>query len=148
MTPEPKNIHVFHDANGAVKDSFDCTGEIRMDWASIQLAPCMNLKIGQPEYTPTIQFHSQDQGQCVMRLSKDGLWVDPDLTVDDAAKTVVVALDAHIKHVVAERDTALRQALEVLQDNRDDIARLESELYMRQHYDVAIAAIKGVLGAS
>jgi hypothetical protein len=39
----------------------------------------------------------------------------------------------------------LRQALEVLQDNRPDIERAERRAYMLGYYDPAIAAIKEVL---
>jgi hypothetical protein len=44
-----------------------------------------------------------------------------------------------------ERDVVLKQALEILQDNRDDVARVERPQYMRDYYDPAVAAIKGVL---
>jgi hypothetical protein len=106
-----------------------------IDWERIQPDPSMGLKIGQPEYTSTVQFHSQDQGKCVMRLSKDGTWVDPDLTTDEAAKAVIAALDLHIKHVVAERDAVLRQALEAF-----DAVAGKGKLC-----DAAVAAIKEIL---
>lgn len=62
-----------------------------------------------------IQFHS-DNNIKVLRLSKDGVWANPDIPADEAAKLVLVALDINIKALIdkavkAERD---RFALECI----------------------------------
>lgn len=36
----------------------------------------------------------------VMRITKEGMWVNPSLTVDEAASAVIAALDKHIKSLV------------------------------------------------
>jgi len=52
---------------------------------------------------------------------------------------------ADLRMEAIECDAVLKQALEILQDNRDDVARVERRQYMRDYYDPAIAAIKGIL---
>ncbi len=36
----------------------------------------------------------------VMRISKDGIWANPDVPTDDAAKALLEALDVHIRMMV------------------------------------------------
>ena len=48
----------------------------------------------------TIQFHSGTPATEVLRLSKDGIWANPDIPADDAAKLVLEAIDANIKILV------------------------------------------------
>ena len=91
------------------------------------------------EYTAALTFRGLSKE--VMRLSKAGLWVDPDLTTDEAAKAVIESLDAHIKHVVAERDAVLRQALAVL----ENVAVWETEGDDEQPATDAAEAIRKVL---
>jgi hypothetical protein len=35
-----------------------------------------------------------------MEITKDGIWVNPDVSVDDTAKAVINALDGYIKNFV------------------------------------------------
>jgi hypothetical protein len=46
-----------------------------------------------------IQFYKPD-GVEVMRISKEGITVHPDLTVDEVAQAVINALEVHIKKMV------------------------------------------------
>jgi len=46
----------------------------------------------------------------VMRITKDGVFVNPDVDVDDAAKTVLDALDDQIKVLVQKAVEAEREA--------------------------------------
>lgn len=55
-----------------------------------------------------------------MRIAKDGITVNPDVAVDDAARHVLAALEAHIKHLVGKAVEAEREACA---DLCDDIAR-------------------------
>ena len=48
--------------------------------------------------------------KAVMTLSCEGVWVDPSLSVDEAARTVLAAIDSQIKHMVAEVRMAEREA--------------------------------------
>lgn len=64
----------------------------------------------------TIQFRSDSRpGTEVLRLSSDGIWANPDIPADDAAKLVLAAIDYNIKVLVqkaveAERDACARMA--------------------------------------
>ena len=46
----------------------------------------------------------------VLRLSKDGLWANPDIPADDAAKLVLAAIDANIKVLVQKAVAEEREA--------------------------------------
>lgn len=72
---------------------------------------------------------------------------DNDSMVENATHIATANPSAVLEMVsmIRERDAVLRQALEVLQDNRPDIDRVERKAYMLGYYDPAIAAIKGVL---
>jgi hypothetical protein len=58
----------------------------------------------------TIQFHSGTPATEVLRLSKDGIWANPDFPADDAAKLVLEAIDDNIKILVQQAVLAEREA--------------------------------------
>jgi hypothetical protein len=58
----------------------------------------------------TIQFHSGTPATEVLRLSKDGIWANPEIPADDAAKLVLEAIDANIKILVQKAVLAEREA--------------------------------------
>ena len=41
-----------------------------------------------------------EQAKEVMRISRTGIWVNPDMAVDDAAKAVLKSIDENIKFLV------------------------------------------------
>jgi hypothetical protein len=45
-----------------------------------------------------------------LRLSKDGIWANPEIPVDDAAKLVLEAIDDNIKILVQKAVLAEREA--------------------------------------
>lgn len=47
------------------------------------------------EFTTT-----QDIPEAIMRISEKGVWVNPNMDVNDAAKAVIATLDEHIKRIV------------------------------------------------
>ena len=67
----------------------------------------------------------------VMRITRTGIWVNPDIAVDDAAKAVLESIDENIKFLVQR----------AVEDEREACARMcediESEAYgkHRQKYD-------------
>jgi hypothetical protein len=65
----------------------------------------------------TIQFHSGTPATEVLRLSKDGIWANPDIPADDAAKLVLEAIDANIKILVQKAVLAEREACAKLVDD-------------------------------
>jgi hypothetical protein len=63
------------------------------------------------EMTPnTIQFHSGTPATEVLRLSKDGIWANPDIPADDAAKLVLSAIGDNIEILVQKAVLAEREA--------------------------------------
>jgi len=59
-----------------------------------------------PLLPSTIHFnHTMDNQTEVMRISRDGVWVNPEIEVDETAKSVLDALDSQIKVLLqAERN--------------------------------------------
>jgi hypothetical protein len=78
----------------------------------------------------TIQFHSETPAIEVLRLSKDGIWANPDIPADDAAKLVLEAIDDNIKILVQKAVLAEREAC----------AKLCETLVMGKHCAAAIRA--------
>jgi hypothetical protein len=57
----------------------------------------------------------------VLRLSREGIWANPDIPVDDAAKLVLAAIDSNVKVMVqkaveAEREACAKVAKETVCD--------------------------------
>jgi hypothetical protein len=46
----------------------------------------------------------------VLRLSREGIWANPDIPVDDAAKLVLAAIDSNVKVMVQKAVEAEREA--------------------------------------
>ena len=59
----------------------------------------------------------------VLRLSKDGLWANPDIPADDAAKLVLAAIDANIKVLVQK----------AVEEEREACAQVCEEAYLAKH---------------
>jgi len=64
----------------------------------------------------TIQFPSGTPTTEVLRLSKDGIWANPDIPTDDAAKLVLEAIDHNIKILVQKAVLDEREACAKLAD--------------------------------
>lgn len=71
----------------------------------------MNNIVKQPMLPNTIHFHHttcNDRTE-VMRITRTGVWVNPDMSIDDTAKAVLAALDSQIKVLVlAEREACAK----------------------------------------
>lgn len=72
----------------------------------------------------------------VMRVTRDGVFVNPDVAVDDAAKTVLDALDDQIKVLVQKAVEAEREACAKL---LDDLAAKDK---LSNYYKVAALLIR------
>ena len=57
------------------------------------------------------------EGVEVLRLSKEGIWANPDVPVDEAAGYVLKVLDAYIKKLVDEAVKAEREACALIAEN-------------------------------
>ena len=80
----------------------------------------------------TIRFWGgQEPATEVLRLSRDGIWANPDIAVDDAAKLVLAAIDSNIKVLVQKAIEAEREACanvaEQFGPNRPIVAARPSE---------------------
>ena len=60
--------------------------------------------------TNTIIFSSNNPSVEVLRLSKDGIWANPDVPADDVAKLVLEAIDYNIKVLVQKAVEDEREA--------------------------------------
>jgi hypothetical protein len=69
--------------------------------------------------TNTIYFSSGEPRVEVLRLSKDGIWANPDIPADDAAKFVLNAIGYNIEVLVQKAVEDEREAiLAVIGDNQ------------------------------
>jgi hypothetical protein len=68
----------------------------------------------------TIQFHSGTPATEVLRLSKDGIWANPDIPADDAAKLVLAAIGDNIEILVQKAVLAEREACAKVCEEYDD----------------------------
>ena len=68
--------------------------------------------------TNTIIFSSNEPSVEVLRLSKDGIWANPDVPADDAAKLVLEAIHYNIKVLVQK----------AVEDEREACAKLCNEI--------------------
>ena len=72
----------------------------------------------------------------VMRITRDGVFVNPDVAVDDAAKTVLDALDDQIKVLVQKAVEEEREACAKVLDEMAGKDRLSN------YFQVAALAIR------
>ena len=73
------------------------------------------------EPTNSILFYGGQPSIEVLRLSKDGIWANPDVPVDDTAKLVLAAIDDHIQRLVDQAVAAKLDEIanKVLSDFKD-----------------------------
>ena len=72
-----------------------------------------DYKLHKVEPTNSIRFFNgtnTDERNEVLRISRDGVWANPDIPVDDAAKLVLKALDGYVKTMVGQAVEAEREA--------------------------------------
>ena len=93
--------------------------------------------ISPPSFVRFMMTNGVDEA---MRITKDGVWVNPSLTVDEAANAVIEALDKHIKALV-EREKAQRDELLEACEMMISDAYSMSEAMEAMH--LAIAKAKG-----
>ena len=72
----------------------------------------------------------------VMRITRDGVFVNPDVAVDDAAKTVLDALDDQIKVLVQKAVEAEREACAKVLDE------MAAKDKLSNYYKVAALAVR------
>jgi len=89
-----------------------------------------------PPSTITFSVNRPEPNTKVMEINKDGIWVNPDVSVDDTAKAVLDALDVYIKKLVKEVVHQEREACAAVAD----VALLGCERSIRDRVVRAIRA--------
>jgi hypothetical protein len=94
----------------------------------------------------TIQFYGGPEPRTeVLRLSKDGIWANPEIPCDEAAKKVLEAIDGYVKGMVERvRDETRREMqgrVETLDEMYKLVCRQRDELMDQQR-----AQIEGMRG--
>ena len=73
----------------------------------------------------TIQFYGGPEPRTeVLRISKDGIWVNPEIPCDDAAKKVLEAIDGYVKGMVERVRDEARQEMQGRVETLDEMYKL------------------------
>ena len=88
----------------------------------------------------SIQFHSGSAGLEVLRLSKNGIWANPDIPADEAAKLVLEAIDCNIKVMVDRAVADEREAIAQSLDKQADLAADEIDRQWAREMAAAVRA--------
>jgi hypothetical protein len=89
----------------------------------------------------SIQFYSTNDEPRIMvlRISKDGIWANPDVPVDDAAKAVLAAVDGYVKDMVAravsEQAAEIERLGNLCYDYIGELTALRAAKQMQQRID-------------
>ena len=67
---------------------------------------------------PNITF--TQHGNEIMRITRAGVFVNPDVNVDDAASAVIAALDQYIRTLVASKDAEIYRLRAELSQKEDE----------------------------
>ena len=90
--------------------------------------------------TSSITFGPSNGSIEVLRLSKDGIWANPDIPVDEAAKLVLAAMEWNIKVMVDRAVADEREAIAQSLDNQADLACDEIDRQWAQEMAAAVRA--------
>lgn len=75
----------------------------------------------------TIQFYGGPEPRTeVLRISKDGIWVNPEIPCDEAAKKVLEAIDGYVKGMVERVRDEARQEMQGRVETLDEMYKLAS----------------------
>jgi hypothetical protein len=91
----------------------------RIDPTSVY-APVQEYTIRDSRPENTIRFYNGAPDNTeVLRISKDGIWANPDVPTDEAAKKVLEALEGYLKPMLDKaRDAAYNQVLQDIKEMR------------------------------
>ena len=98
--------------------------------------------IKQPLLPNAIQFHTrQNDGMAeVMRITRDGIWVNSDMQVDEAAKAVLDALGYQVNVLVQKAVEDEREACALICDGISDYYETRTDLNQTQKQVGQLAA--------
>jgi len=99
------------------------------------------FKIQELQPTNSIRFFNggnpAESRNEVLRISRDGIWANPDISVDEATQLVLKALDVSIKQMVARAVDAEREEIV-----KDFMARHEETKHSHNFWHVAANQVK------
>jgi hypothetical protein len=73
----------------------------------------------------SIRFYSlNDTSTEVLRISKDGIWANPEIPCDEAAKKVLEAIDGYVKGMVERVRNEARQEMQGRVETLDEMYKL------------------------
>jgi hypothetical protein len=123
------HLRQFGDVTKEQLDRYMATGDINPQPAPVQELVAFNAGVPllYPEMkdgeTISVEYTTPPAAQPateVLRLSKDGIWANPDIPADDAAKLVLEAIDHNIKILVQKAVLAEREACAKVCEQSDD----------------------------
>jgi hypothetical protein len=85
----------------------------RIDPAEVYAVPAglaQEFKFHEPQPNSIKFYNGAPDNTEVLRISKDGIWANPDVPADDAAQAVLRAIDGHIKQMVERVQNKEREA--------------------------------------
>ena len=91
-------------------------------WVYTQTGGSNHPSKGTSMTTNTIIFSSNNPSVEVLRLSKDGIWANPDVPADEAGKLVLEAIDYNIKVLVQKAVEDEREACAKVCDEMEEEA--------------------------
>jgi len=93
-----------------------------------------------PPSTITFSVNRPEPNTKVMEITKDGIWVNPDVSVDDTAKAVLDALDVYIKKLMKEVVHQEREACAEICDGISEWYETRTDLNQTQKQVGQLAA--------
>jgi hypothetical protein len=116
------------------------------DILTVPTAQLQQYRLHDSRPANTIKFYGGDEPRTeVLRISKDGIWANPDIPCDEAAKKVLEAINGYVKGMVERVREEARQEVQgrvdTLHAMYEQASRQRDELMDQQR--AQIAAMRG-----
>ena len=95
------------------------------DILTVPTEKLQEFKLHDSRPASTIQFYGGPEPRTeVLRISKDGIWANPDVPCDEAAKKVLEAIDGYVKGMVERVRDEARQEMQGRVETLDEMYKL------------------------
>lgn len=83
-----------------------------IDWSKLTIPTeqLQQYKLHDPRPNSIKFYNGPPDNTEILRISKDGIWANPDVPADDAAQAVLRAIDGHIKQMIERVQNKEREA--------------------------------------
>jgi len=98
-----------------------------IDWSALTIPTkkLQEFKLHDSRPANTIQFYGGPEPRTeVLRISEDGIWANPDIPCDEAAKKVLEAIDGYVKGMVERVRDEVRQEMQGRVETLDEMYKL------------------------